>query len=129
MERAGAAQDRHFAPGVQHVRREPQIAFRRKVSGLCPDIGRMVRPVPLRPLPPRNLLLLQVRRERDVRHLPIAQRRAAGEIRQVLDVLGAHHPLVVDRYILEQLVQLDILLRQHMLRRHSRLVLNKGNGV
>ena len=47
----------------------------------------------------------------DVRHAAAGQRRAAGELDDVLDVRRAHDPRVVDADVHEQLVELDVLLR------------------
>ena len=69
-----------------------------------------MRPVALGPVALRHLLLLEVGREGDVGDLAVAQRRAAGEVGEILDVIGAHDALVEDGDVHEELVELDVLL-------------------
>lgn len=49
-----------------------------------------------------------------MRHAPIGERGAAGEIDHVLHVLRPHHAAVVDAHIHEQLVELHVLLRERV---------------
>ena len=70
----------------------------------------MVRDVALRTVVGGHLLGLRVDRHGDVSDAPVGERRAAGELDDVLGVGRAHDAAVIDAHVHEQLVELDILL-------------------
>src|SRR5437868_5226042 len=57
-------------------------------------------------------LRLNIDRNGDVGNAVIRQGRSAGEFSDILDMMRAHHPSVVDTYIHVELVELHILLRE-----------------
>ena len=71
-----------------------------------------MRQIPLGLLLSREILFLQIRRERNVRHAAATDGGAARQVDQALDVRRTHDSLVEHGHILEQLVQFHILLGQ-----------------
>jgi hypothetical protein len=57
---------------------------------------------------------LHVHRHGDVRDATIGKRHAARELHDVLDVMRAHHTRIVHAHIGEQLIELNVLLRERV---------------
>ena len=54
---------------------------------------------------------MQVDREINVRNAPAAERGAASQMRDIVDVFRSHHAGVVNRHVHEYAIQINILLR------------------
>ena len=59
-----------------------------------------------------DLEVLKIYRNRDVSHASLCQCRTARLISEILDMIRPHRPLIENACVNEQLVKLDILLRQ-----------------
>ena len=94
-ERTAAGEDGDALAGVQHLGGAGEVPLGRETPG-CGGAARRVVPdvVPGERVLP-GFLLLEVRGEGDVRNAAVGEGVAAGEVRDLLDVGGAHHPGVV----------------------------------
>src|SRR5207249_9292048 len=71
----------------------------------------MVRNISLGALAIFEFVFLKVDRNRDVRNSTIGKSSSAGEINDVFYMSRAHHALVVNRNVHEELIEGDVLLR------------------
>ena len=109
-QRSAPGEDRHLAAGVQELGGASQILVGRQPRAARRDVGGVVRNVALG-AQLVGLHLLHVHRDRDVRDPVVGQRRATGEVDDVLDVRGTHDARVVLADVYEEAVELDVLLR------------------
>jgi len=82
-DRAAPGEDRHLAPGVEHVRRPAQGVLGGAVTRSTVDVGRVAGDVARRAAPV-HLHLLDVRGNGDVGDAAIRERGAARQVRNVL---------------------------------------------
>ena len=108
---AASRQDHDLLSAVQDVGGLREIRVVRQPRAVRLELGGVPRDVPLRPLSV-DLALLQVDRKGDMRYAAIEQCRPARQVRDVLDMCRPHDSRVVLRDIHEELVELDVLLRE-----------------